>query len=139
MKVIKAFPPNFAQIASVFPVKGMQGIIYAYGDRIYNPSGVNMEPWIVAHEEVHGGQQASGEGYEPAKWWDHYIADPEFRLAQELPAHRAEWQEYLRVLGFTMASREKALERMAIRLSSPLYGSMVTKEWAEQAILRPNE
>lgn len=137
MKVLKAFPPNFAEIAAAFPVKGVPGIIYAYGDRIYNPSGVKIEPWIQAHEEVHGAQQSSTPLYitSPAAWWDRYIASPPFRYSQELEAHRAEWKEYLRVVGFTTAGREKYLDRIATRLSSPLYGSLLTKDAALDAII----
>lgn len=131
MKVIRAYPPNFAQIAAAFPIKGMPGIIYAYGDRIYNPSGVSTPAWIMAHEETHGAQQKLGDGYDVKAWWDRYIADPTFRLEQEIPAHRAEWKAYK---GF-MPDKTYA-DRIAVRLSSRLYGNLISKERALEEITR---
>lgn len=136
MKVIRAYPPNFAKIAAAFPVKGVPGIIYAYGDRIYAPGAKGDLPsWILAHEEVHGRQQQSGDGWDVPKWWERYIVSPQFRLEQEIPAHRAEWQAYSRIMGWT-ANPTSYLDRIADRLSGPLYGNLISKERAVEEIIR---
>lgn len=122
-RIIKAFPPNFSSIAKVFPVKGKQGIVYAYGDTIYNPSGKPLPPWIVAHEEVHLKQQSFHQL--ETKWWAAYIVSPQFRLAMEIEAHIVEWNTYKHANGLTMEVT-RYLDQMATRLSGPLYGNMLS-------------
>lgn len=134
MKVIRAYPPNFSQIAKVFPVKGRPGILYAYGDRIYNPSGVEVTPWIMAHETVHSMRQ--GREDTTQDWWCQYLIDTEFRLQEELLAHQAEWRTYAHVMQATgEGTKEGYLNLIAGRLASPLYGSLVTKAEARRLIL----
>lgn len=130
MKVIKAFPPNYQAINDAFDVRG-KGVIFCYGDRIYNPSGVAVGPDLVTHEQVHSErQQAHAGGVED--WWRHYIADPAFRLAEEIPAHQAEFRYWLRqpgadrpVKGFRSAAEFRRLH-IAQRLAGPLYGRLLT-------------
>lgn len=134
MKIIKTFPPNWPEIAKHFPVKGKQGILYAYGNILYNPSGVEVSPWILRHEEVHGRRQLGEEGDERMsvkRWWDEYIAYEDFRYKEELLAHQREWQSYVEQMGDVNGYY---LDAIAKRLSSPLYGRMVTFEQARKAI-----
>lgn len=119
-KVVKAFPPNWNELAKVFPIKGRPGIIYAYGPRIYNPSGVALNPWILAHEEEHCKRQNE---IGVCSWWQRYADSVRFRLAEEVIAHKVEWQTVQDAMPYKDASRY--LEQMITRLSSPLYGSMV--------------
>lgn len=137
MKIIKAFPPNFAELSLAFPIKGVPGILYAWGDTIYNPSGIKVPHQLVAHEEVHGKRQQ--DHWHSANvgavdiWWGRYILDPAFRLAEEILAHRAEWRAY------EGPDAEMYLERMAERLSSPLYGYLISRFDAREEILNaPN-
>lgn len=141
MKVIRAYPPNFSQIAAAFPVKGVPGIIYAYGDRIYAPgSKGDLPSWILAHEEVHGRQQHDTlwpDLYLVDKWWTNYIGSPQFRLEQEIPAHRAEWQSYLRSYTWPPSKEDRNyLDSITERLSGPLYGNLISKERAIEEITR---
>lgn len=129
MKVIKAYPPNFATLAKAFPIKGRPGILYAFGDKLYNPSGVKVTPWIMAHEMVHGERQQD-EGMYLEKWWDEYINYPDFRLKEELLAHRAEWKEYQKYV----TAGGTYLDAISTRLSSPLYGSLLSFEEAKRRI-----
>lgn len=108
-----------------FGVRG-RNIIFAYGDTIYNPSRVEIPPQLIRHEEVHLMRQ----GGDPASWWDRYIAEPDFRLAEEIPAHAAEY------LGCVAQYRERALDEIATKLSSALYGSLISVPAAREAILR---
>lgn len=119
MKVITAFPPNYRRINAAFNVRG-RGVIFCYGDVIYNPGRINVTPALLAHEAVHSGQQ----GADPATWWDRYIADPQFRLAQEIPAHAAEYRV-----------APHLLQEIAGRLSSRLYGGLIARDAAEHLLV----
>lgn len=126
MKVLAMFPPNYAAINAKFNVRG-KNILFSYGDTIYNPSRVVIPPELMVHEAVHGRRQ----GADPSGWWNRYIEDPEFRLNEEIPAHRAEFQE---VMKHGMADY-KAIRSIAERLSGPLYGRMIDVASAERAIM----
>lgn len=129
MKMVKAYPPNFAKIREAFPTASrMHGVIFCYGDTVYNPGGVTLYEPILAHEAVHSRQQ----GKSPEAWWDRYIAEPKFRFDQELEAHREEYQVAGRSL--TRNQRRQLLRGLAHRLSGPLYGKMVTKDEASRLI-----
>lgn len=129
-RVIKAYPPNFNELAKTFPIKGKPGIIYAYGERIYNPSGVVIRPWVIAHETVHCTRQLL---YGLANWWIDYAMYKTFRLEEEVLAHKREWTE---ITNSSMSQRDKSryLAMMVERLSGPLYGSMVSQQEARGLI-----
>lgn len=132
-KIVKAFPPNFIRLAEVFPIRGKQGIIYAYGNRIYNPSGVKVLPWVLEHEKVHCERQFEvGIGI----WWDAYVAFPDFRLSEEVLAHRKEWSMTQDLI--SCRDRMHYLDMMVDRLSSSLYGNLVTSEQARTLITENN-
>lgn len=143
MRIIKAFPPNWPAIAAAFPqIKGKQGILYAYGDRIFNPSGGVVAPWLVRHEEVHGLRQEALDDPDTScawpvggitKWWTRYIQNPSFRLNEEILAHRAEWQHY------SGPYPDRYLGMMAERLSGPLYGNLISVEQAVKEITHVEE
>ena len=85
----------------------------------------------MTHERVHSKQQ----GADPLAWWDRYIADVEFRFAQELEAHRAEWRAWLRLP--PQSSRAPRLHGViGMRLAGPLYGKMVRFAEARDLILK---
>lgn len=130
MRVIKAFPPNFSRIASTFPVKGIPGILYAYGDKLYNPSGVSVSPWIEAHEAIHMSRQEA-RGVE--EWWGLYLIDPAFRLFEEVLSHKAEFHAYDNWM-HNPKKLARYLDMIAKRLSSPLYGSLLSKDDAVKLI-----
>ena len=115
MKIEIAKPPNFDDIVKVFPRATDPAVIFAYGDTIYNPSGGFVSPILIAHEEVHGVQQAH---QTPEGWWANYLSSPQFRYAQELSAHAAELRAQ-----YTRNRNEwfRALHRTAYRLIADLY------------------
>lgn len=134
MNIVIARPPNYDQIAAVFPIERFPGAFFCYGDTIYNPSGSVIPPALLAHESVHSQRQTSLRiAGNPERWWEFYLADPAFRLAEELPAHRAEWQHFCGQ-GYGRGERRRYLSQIAQRLSSPLYGSLVTKDKARSLI-----
>lgn len=123
--IMQAFPPNYRKINKKFNVRG-KPIIFAYNGTIYNPSRIQIPPQLVIHEQTHMARQNGNAEY----WWDCYIEDAEFRLAEEIPAHIAEY----RAIAYRNDAH-KLLERIAARLASPLYGSMIKLGGAREAIL----
>lgn len=121
MKIEKSLPPNFEKIAKHIPQAHGHGVIFAYGDTIFNPSGVYIPPHIVAHEEIHGRRQLA---IGVDSWWDNYIRDLDFRYNEELLAHR---EEYRIACAGSRQVRRRALKEIAKRLCSPLYGSLVSE------------
>jgi hypothetical protein len=87
-RVVNVRPPNYARIVETFgPLP--PSVVFAYGDTIYAPGASGpLPPDLVVHEETHFRQQAEVGG--PATWWERYLADPEFRLLQEVEAYRAQ-------------------------------------------------
>ena len=128
MKVIIARPPNYAEIADKFPL--CAGVIFAYGDKIYDPDGEGVSAALVAHETVHGNRQIKM-GVE--KWWRSYLDDVGFRLDEELPAHRAEYFRATR--GSSLKQKAAMLDHIAGRLVSPLYLFDLSIEEAKRRIL----
>ena len=129
MKVVNAKPPNYDEIVAVFPNALKRGVIFTYGDTIYVPSGVGVSPQLQRHEEVHSAQQKTL-GVE--NWWGGYLKYSGFRYEQELAAHIAEYEAWQ---GYGRVQRRVALKQISGRLASKLYGSMVTKAQAKEAIL----
>lgn len=149
MRVLNAVPPLFDEIRAVFPLADRPGIVFAFGDTVYVPKPIGTLPReILAHEQIHGDRQlgsavaGTARGVDAvAVWWQRYLADPEFRLAEELPAHVAEFNSLCeqhrprwhseRNLRRTMAAH------VARKLTAPLYryGSLITIEKAKQVLL----
>ena len=129
MKIAIAYPPIYEQACAVFPLKQRRDVIFAYGDTIYNPHDIRITKELVAHEEVHGARQTVL-GVE--LWWEIYLKNKQFRYEEELPAHQAEYQAYCKR---HQDGRRRMLRLIAEKLSSPLYGSMLTRADATTAIL----
>ena len=104
-----------------------EGVIFTYGDRIYNPSGVEISKPLLIHESTHSQRQ----GDDPDNWWVNYIEFAEFRLVEELLAHRAEYEAFKQ---YGRNQRRTALQQIANRLSSPLYGNMMSFKEAKKVL-----
>ena len=128
MKIVFDYPPIFDEIDSRFRVRGKR-IIYAWGDKIYNPMRIQIPNQLMAHEEVHGERQ----GNDIEGWWRRYIDDDKFRLAEEIPAHQAEYQVMLHN-AVNRAQRRRVLIVVAKRLASPIYGRMISEGNAKKLI-----
>ena len=114
MNIVVDRPPNYDAIVEAFPRAADMGVIFAYGDTIYNPSGFDIAPPLIAHEKAHGRRQAG----DPAAWWTDYIAFWDFRYFEELEAHAAELRAQYTVDRNAWA---RALHRTAHRLIADLY------------------
>jgi len=130
VKISTELPPNYEAVKEKFnPAKTA---IFTYGDTIYNPSGGVLTPELLAHEAVHEGQQ----GADPQAWWDRYMVDDQFRLEQELEAHRVEYQAFCARVK-DRNRRAVFLNQIATRLASPMYGRVVTVREASRLIAQP--
>lgn len=129
MRVVVGPPPNIKEIAAVMPTAGA---IFCYGDTIYSPDGGRLPSTLHAHEAVHSWRQGKTDESIQA-WWAQYLKDPQFRLAEEVPAHRAEYVEFCR-LERDKEKRFRFLVQTALRLAGPLYGKLVTFAEAKKRI-----
>ena len=127
MKILERQPPNIDAIREVFDVP--EGVIFCYGDAIYNPGRGDISPELHAHEQIHSDRQ----GDDPDGWWEKYMADAAFRLEEEMLAHRAEYQKFLEN-GPSRNQRRRRLQILAKRMSSAMYGRMISFEDAKRGI-----
>lgn len=127
MKIVHAFPPNFAAIHAVFGYASKPGIVFSYAPDIYTMYPDNIPPEIIAHESVHIERQLGYPGGVEA-WWARYLVDREWRYFEELVAHKAEYQ-YVCQYG-SRPARRAALKEIAKKLAAPLYDKMVTVDRA---------
>jgi hypothetical protein len=85
-KIIKDYPPNYERIKAV--LNPPASAVFAYGDKIYVPSGATIGPDLLVHEGTHERQQALM-GIE--QWWNMYLGDKTFRLREEVEAYAAQY------------------------------------------------
>lgn len=125
---VRDLPPNYREIDKKFKI-GNKKIIFAYGNRIYNPSGIEIPPQLRDHEYVHCYRQKG----QPEEWWRAYIDDPVFRLNEEIPAHIAEYENLIR--HGSRNERRMAAKLVSERLAAPLYGGLITKAKAKKLLV----
>lgn len=115
MQITTDYPPNYEEICKVFPLKGYKPI-FAYAPYIFNPHKVMIGPDLLEHETVHGIRQ----GRDPETWWKRYMAEDNFRLAEEVFAHVAEYR-FLEQ-GKDRVGRRRVFDYLVKRLCEPMYG-----------------
>jgi hypothetical protein len=126
------FPPNYDAIVEAIPAVAFARPLFAWGDDIYNPYRARIDKHLRRHEEEHARQQDGN----PEKWWATYLADPKFRLEQEIEAYRVQFASYKRA----EVSRERAHQyawQIARQLSSPIYGGLIDHPSAYRAVTVP--
>lgn len=130
LKIKTEQPPNIDLLREHFPI--VRGVLFVYGDTIFNPDRITIPPAILMHEQVHVQQQTE---VDPDKWWAAYIMSEEFRLEQEFEAFE---MEYLYRLGEARNrhDRRAVLVQTAARLASPLYGKLIRRKNAVTALER---
>ena len=127
-RIVHDWPPNIEAIRAVLPVTEKN--IFAYNNRIYVPGGGELPLWLHAHEKVHFEQQ---EEHGVQAWWDRFLADEAFRLAQEIPAHRAEYRTFC-FYNKDRNEQSRFLRILGTRLSAPMYGGIITTNEAMKEI-----
>lgn len=142
MRVLVEKPPIYAEAKKRFEIDDTC-TVYAWGDIIYNPAGVEIGRQILVHEETHQIQQANHDGG-PEKWWGRYLEDAEFRTEQEIQAYGEQYLYFCTVNGDRNAQFRYSLALGKI-LASPMYGADMSsleaakaiREWMEFRHLRP--
>jgi hypothetical protein len=125
-----AYPPIIDELEKVFGALKGKPILYAFGDVIYNPANVHMFPQLLAHEYTHAMRQQAGSLDE---WWKNYMENVEYRLNEEVLAHRAEYGAF-KQLHKDRNLRARYLQKVSMKLASPLYGRMVPANEAKRLI-----
>lgn len=133
-QIIVAKPPVYDRCVAVFGAENIVGrpILWSWGDRIYNPLDIDIPRELIAHEGAHGSRQGTTEA-QILDWWAKYLSSPEFRLEEEIVAHRAEWHAYRR--WHTGENCMPMLDAIATRLASPMYGGMISLAGAKFAVI----
>lgn len=133
MKVAYDYPPNIDAIRAEFDLP--TGVIFTYGETLYNPDHGVIPPDLMAHEETHQRQQ----GDDPAGWWKRYLEDVEFRISQEVEAYQNQYNHYK--MNRCMKNGKLKVNRLrqfayqlATYLSSPIYGEVITRQEALEKI-----
>ena len=141
MQVVRDRPPLFDLIDKKFNVRG-RPVIFAWGSQIFAPSGSGDVPsHLKAHEAVHGGRQllfgGQGSGMSDESrirlWWMIYIENDDFRREEEKLAHIAEYRHLCEHAG-GRNQRRRHLSIVATKLSSPLYGPLMSKSRAREVL-----
>ncbi len=131
-EIVLDYPPMYDDISKRFGLRPSEPVCFSWGGKIYNPTGLILSPEIVEHESIHG-QRQGGRDQGIRDWWQRYIQDRWFRREEEVLAHRVEYEWLLRY--GNRQQRKSALPATAEKLSSPLYGEMISLAQAK-AILR---
>lgn len=127
MKIIVGYPPNIEKIRKRFDMKDFTPV-FAWGNILYNPSGLPIPDDLMIHEQQHETQQKD----KVEEWWNQYLTNDNFRLWQEVEAYRAQYK-FVRDKTDRKSSRN-FLRLIAQNLASSLYGHIVTFEKAKELI-----
>lgn len=121
------YPPNYEEIKKYLELTGEE--VFTFGSVIYNPTKRPLTEDLINHEAHHVKQQAKS----PSKWWDLYLEDPVFRASQEIPCYQIQYQTAKRIIK-DRNTLHNYLKQIAINLSSPRYGNVMTFQEAYDAI-----
>ena len=128
MQVVQENPPFIDELGNVFRLP--EGAVFTFGEVIYNPSGNIISKPLMKHEEHHSRQQ----GIDPQAWWERYLKDSDFRLAQEVPAYQLQYREAKKYIKDKNSLFQYVLN-LANDLSSQMYGNCITKSEAIKVIM----
>ena len=113
-------PPIYEECVKAFGIDKRKGIVFTYGDCLYNPDGLDLPDHILVHESVHGNQQKHDDTVAKL-WWERYIVDVKFRIEQEVEAYGAQYKFICEKVKDRNA-RYKSLHILAQDLSGDMYG-----------------
>ena len=131
MIVVTQYPPNYEEITNNFPtIIGKKGVIFTYGEAIFNPDGLPIDHDLQIHEATHSIQQDT---IGPKAWWDKYFTDPQFRLSQELEAYQNQYRSFCDRIK-DRNKRALYLFRLATDLGSAQYGNIISPTEAQKRI-----
>jgi hypothetical protein len=127
VNIVYSYPPNIDKIREVFTLH--KGIVFTYGQTLHNPDMGEINDALMCHEETHAKQQ----GDDPEAWWEHYLADRDWRAQQEIQAYRRQFK-FIRKIDHDRERRHLWLNKFAQDLSGPMYGSPISFHDAYRAI-----
>ncbi len=131
MRIVHERPPMWEEIAATFDVRG-KPVVFAWGDRVFVPQGGDLHPSLLAHEAAHGARQGADET-SIRRWWTRYLADPTFRLDEEIIGHKAELG-WLNAHSSGRNDRRRYLAIVATKLAAPLYGGLISVAKAKEIL-----
>jgi len=131
MNVVIDLPPMYREIVRRFPAAMSNGVVFTWGDTLYNPSGTHIGPDLFVHEELHTAQQVWVGG--PEAWWRRYFIDPAFVLDQEARAYGRQLA-WIHAHHPNRGRRARELHQLARELASPIYGPCCTFAAAQKLI-----
>lgn len=130
MKIVYEKPPIWDEANKHFKLQ--KGVVFTYGDTIYNPDGAIITPDLLIHEQTHSKQQEYNNTVAHI-WWLKFFEDPQFRLEQEVSAYAAQYR-YICAKVKDPNARDRNLRELGRQLSGPIYGNIITHYAAMQAI-----
>lgn len=123
MKLSNRIPAIYLRCKKAFGVKWDKGVIITYGDTVYAKHPERISPDLIAHEATHIMQQKE---IGADKWWGRYLADPAFRLSQEVEAYQNQ-------VTWLKENNPKDIDQRIehiIDCMERMYGGMCTKDEA---------
>jgi len=119
MTIVNEKPPIYEKAHLAFDIDDSE-TVYTYGDKLYNPAGLQIGQDLIEHESTHMLQQKELGENGPAIWWDKYLNDKAFREAEEIEAYGRQYA-YYRTKQKDRNTCAKYLSQLAMFLSSKLY------------------
>lgn len=124
------YPPNWEQIATYLPLLAdlkdpqtqVPRVVIAYAPYIYVPGAQVIPPDIFVRGSIHLKQQTVTP-LGVVHWWNEYLADPEFRLQEELEAYGAQLAMYNKAPNRYFQHMKNVL---AQELASEFYGRIIS-------------
>jgi hypothetical protein len=132
MEIVYSAPPNYDEVAKAFDIKDNQGVVFTYGNKLYVPGGkrIIIDKPLMRHEETHAHQQKH---MGVTEWWEKFLADPAFRLQQELEAYR---EQYRHMAALPLNERLSYLDHISKDLAGAMYGNLLTEAEAKDVITK---
>lgn len=129
MKIVYKKPPVWDEVVKKFDIEG-QLVIFAYGDKIYNPFDAIIPDDLMVHEETHMRQQEKFGNVK--EWWKKYLDDSKFRLYQELEAYQNQYKYAKK--NYSRQMTKALLKKISKDLSSSVYGNIISFAEAKNLI-----
>lgn len=131
MKIIYKKPVIWPLVRLAFPGAHWGQVLLTWGDGIYTSKPLSVD--LLSHESVHIVQQKMSKLW-GLVWWALYVFSSKFRLAQEIPAHQAQWKTICATIK-DRNQRDRARRQLATFISGPIYNKMISFDEAYKLFL----
>lgn len=123
MKIKNKRPLFWFMVKMFFPSVEWNKVAFTFGDTIYSSQPLSKA--ILGHELVHIEQHRNSKLF-AMYIFIRYFFSKKFRLELEIPAYQAEWK----IIKKTEKDTDKKRVRLALSISSKLYGNMISYDEA---------